>query len=300
MRKSLTKVMATAGALSLLASAIPFTGVSADDTADFNFEVKNGGVVITEWNDITATEATVPATVTVDGEELDVIGIADYAFGLCEDLAVINVPDSLTIDAMENMSFMTSAMVMNYLDAELADTSSTDEIIKYIATKADYKDGNWTDKDLAELTVKLNNHLNKVDISVASTVEGKVITLMKNIDDMGFSQKNLDKFAIWETGIPYTGLTLKGKTGTEIEEYANAKNIDFEAAESYILGDADGDGKFNVRDCSWLARQIANGNVEGNKVNGVVNEAADYDKSGSINVRDVSSMARALVTASAN
>ena len=38
MKKTISKLMATAGALSLLASAIPFVGVSADEAAPFEYE----------------------------------------------------------------------------------------------------------------------------------------------------------------------------------------------------------------------------------------------------------------------
>jgi len=292
MKKTLAKLMATAGALSLLASAIPFAGVSAEE-AEFKYDVVDGGgVVITEWNDTTAEEVTVPATVTVGEDEFAVVGIADYAFGLCEDLAVINVPDSLKLDNMGNTAFLTAPMVMDYIDAELADTASTDEILTYIATKADYKGGNWTDADIAELSVKLNNHLNKVDISAAKTVEGKIMTLIMNIDDMGFSQTNLDKFGLWIATAPYTGLTLQGNAGTEIETYANGKNIAF-VSNNYILGDANGDGKFNVRDASWVARQLATGAT----VTAEENPAADYNGDGKVNVRDAAAMARDLATA---
>lgn len=47
MKKTISKLMATAGALSLLASAIPFVGVSADEAAPFEYEKVEGGVVVT-------------------------------------------------------------------------------------------------------------------------------------------------------------------------------------------------------------------------------------------------------------
>ena len=50
MKKTISKLMATAGALSLLASAIPFVGVSADEAAPFEYEKVEGGVVVTAWN----------------------------------------------------------------------------------------------------------------------------------------------------------------------------------------------------------------------------------------------------------
>ena len=293
MKKTLTKLMAAAGALSVLASAMPFV-VSADDATvlPFKYEVKDNGVIITEWTDLTAETATIPATVTVGENDVDVIGVADYAFGLCEDLAVINVPDSLKLDNIGNTAFMTSSILMGFLDNELKGASTTADIVKYVADKAGYKNGNYTDADLADLTVKLNNHLNKVDISAASTVEGKLMTLVKNIGDMGFSQDNLDKFGLWIATVTYDGLELHGNAGIDAETYANGKKIKYVANGGYILGDANGDGKFDVRDAAWVARHLAAGET----IDVSTNPAADSNKDGKVTVRDAAAMARALAT----
>lgn len=291
MRKSIAKLMATVGALSMLASAIPFAGVSAAETDEFTYDVVDGGVVITEWKDATAEEVTIPATV----EDQAVIGVADYAFAYCSDLAVINVPDSLKLDNMANNSFLTSSMVIDFLDSELSDTATTDDIIRYVAEKADYKgtgeNGAITDSDIANLSVKLANHLNKVDISVADTVEGKIMTLFKNINNMGFSQTNVDKFNVYVTGIPYGDLTLKGKSGTEIETYANGKKINF-VANDFILGDANGDGKLKAADASFVAALIASASLKGEKVSVEDYPAADMNQDGKISAADAAAIAK--------
>ena len=271
MKKTISKLMATAGALSLLASAIPFVGVSADEAAPFEYEKVEGGVVVTAWNDISVEEATIPATVTEGDEELAVIGIADYAFGLCENLAVVNVPDSLKLDNMGNTAFLTSTMVMDFFDNELSEAATTDDIIRYVAEKADYKgtgeNGAITDADIKELSVKLVNHLNKVDISAATTVKGKLMTLIMNIDEMGFSQANVDKFNVYVTAIPYGDLTLKGNAGTseaptEIKQYADGKNIKF-TSNDFIPGDANGDGKLTALDAAAIAKHLAEQSIGG-------------------------------------
>lgn len=301
MKKSIAKLMATAGALSLLASAIPFTGVSADETtAPFAYEKIDGGVVVTQWNDITAEEATIPATVTDGDEELAVIGIDDYAFGLCEDLAVVNVPDSLQLDNMGNTAFLTSTMVLNFFDSELSEAATTDDIIRYVAEKANYKgsgeNGAITDADIAALSVKLANHLNKVDISAATTVKGKLMTLIMNIEEMGFSQANIDKFNIYVTAIPYGDLTLKGNAGTaeeptEIKQYADGKNIKF-VSKDFILGDANGDGKLTALDAAFIAKKLAD--AMGKPVSVDEYPAADFNGDGKITALDAASIAKYL------
>ena len=99
------------------------------------------------------------------------------------------------LDNMGNTAFLTSTMVMDFFDNELSEVATTDDIIRYVAEKADYKgtgeNGAITDADIKELSVKLVNHLNKVDISATTTVKGKLMTLIMNIDEMGFHRLTL-------------------------------------------------------------------------------------------------------------
>ena len=55
-----------------------------------------------------------------------------------------------------------------------------------------------------------------------------------------------------------------------------------------ILGDANGDGKLNVRDCAYIARMFANGK------GGKLPQTADFNGDGIVNVRDASAIARYL------
>lgn len=258
---------------------------------DFSYEIVSGGIIVKQWNDIKATEATIPVRVaTNDGKTLYVTGIDDYAFGLCENLSVVNVPYSLKLNKIGNTAFLTSSMVMDYLSDELNGITSTEDIVRYIAQKSDYKNGKWTDDDLDELTEKLYTHLKKVDVSVANTVEGKLMTFIMNIDNMGFSQSNIDKFNIWATCIPYGDLTLKGIMGTDIEIYASGKNIKF-VNSNFVKGDANGDKTCNIRDAAWIAKRIAAGlNIAVKQ-----NPSADYNSDGFISILDAEDIAKDVV-----
>lgn len=287
------KYLAVASAISMLAAAIPFSVNAEETVAAPEYRVVEGNAIITNV-ETDKTKYEIPSTI-VDGEKTyNVIGVDDFAFALCKNLEVVVVPDSLTIENTGNVAFLTSSAVMNFMDKELADTASADDIIKYIAAKANYKNGEeLTDDDIAEAAVKLNQKLNMVDISVASTVEGKVMTLLKNVDQMNLSDDLQNSFNVWVATITYNGLTLSGSENSPMKDYAAGRkmlNMNYEIANSLIKGDANGDGKFNVRDAAFVASNIAKG------IKLEVSVATDYNGDGVVNVRDAAAMARALAT----
>lgn len=297
-----TKFLAVAGAVSMLASAIPFA-VSADDAdatqPSYEFDKVTVGegdeakVCAVIKNVTTADEEfTIPATVKDGEDEFSVVGVSDYAFILCENLNVVSVPDSLTIDNTGNVAFLTSSAISKYLDAELAPAATFDDVIKYVAEKANYKNGNYTDADLADLAVKFRNKVNKVDISAATTVEGKLALLIKNVDKMGLSQNNLDNFNLWISAVKYDGFKLKGNEGIPMAEYAKGKEMlgmVYEATAAYIIGDADGNGRVTIMDCRWIAQRIANRDPD---LTVEKYPAADYNQDGKITIKDASDLAR--------
>ncbi len=57
-----------------------------------------------------------------------------------------------------------------------------------------------------------------------------------------------------------------------------------------VIFDANGDQKFNIRDCSYIAMMLAAGKVK------ELPEAADYNKDGKVNVRDAAGMAKYLAS----
>lgn len=225
-----------------------------------------------------------------------VVGVDDYAFALCENLEVIYLPDTFEISKTGNVAFLTSTAVMDFMDSELGSDATVDDVIRYIAKAASYKNGDFTNDDLAELSVKLNNKLSTVDISAPNTIEGKVMTLIKNIDKMNLSADLQNKFDLWISTITYNGLTLSGnENADEIRQYAKGReflNMKYSpiANNNYILGDANNDGKLNVRDAAFIASSIA----KGIKINPIENPAADYNLDGKVNVRDAAAIASKL------
>ncbi len=297
----ISKLIAVAGAVSMLATALPFA-VSADDSdkVAIDYRVVDNKAIITNVDttgleDITEIE--LPGSI-VDGENTyEVVGVDDFAFALCEDLEVVCVPDSLTLANTGNVAFLTSESVMDFMDNELSGSASVDDVIRYVAEQANYKNGAYTDDDLADVALKLEKKLNMVDISVASTVEGKIMTLLKNVDKMNLNADLQDSFNVWISTITYSDFSLCGNEGTEMQTYAAGREflgMKYTVhVTDYIEGDANGDGKFNVRDAAYVASSVA----KGEEISTLENPAADYNEDGKVNVRDAAAMARALATA---
>lgn len=226
-------------------------------------------------------------------EGLQVVGVADYAFASCENLEIINVPDSLTNAYTTNVAFLTSSTLMKYLDNELSESATIDDIIRYIAVKANYKNGNFTDDDLSVAIYKLEQQLKTIDISLADTVEEKVMTLIKNVTNLNISDDLKNRFYLWMSTVNYNGLTLRGNDNTEMKQYALSREpigMKYEIIPEYVLGDANGDGKFNIRDAAFLAAKLS----RGESITIVDNPAADYNKDDKVNIRDAAKMASNL------
>lgn len=225
-----------------------------------------------------------------------VVGVENYAFALCENLEVIYIPETFKISKTGNVAFLTSSAVMNFMDNELGSAATTDDIIKYIAKTALYKNGDYTDEDLAELSIKLNNKISMIDLSGSDTIEGKVMTIIKNIDKMNLSDELQNKFDLWVSTITYNGLTLSGnENADEIKQYAKGRgflNMKYSPItyNNYVLGDANNDGKVNVRDAAFIASSIA----KGIQISPIENPAADYNLDGKVNVRDAAAIASSL------
>ncbi|MBE6845518.1 MAG: hypothetical protein E7508_07405 [Ruminococcus sp.] len=293
------KYVAIAGAVSMIASAMSFT-VNADETEKIALEytVTDGKAIITkvDTSSVEFTEVEIPAKIE-DGENVyEVVGVADYAFALCEDIEVICVPDSVTMANTGNVAFLTTTAIEKFLDNELSDAATVDDVVRYVAEKANYKNGDFTDEDLADVAVKLENKLNMVDISTANTVMGKVITLLTNVDQMNLNPDLQNSFDIWVSSITYNGLTLCASEASEMKAYAENRaflNMNFEVHESYVRGDANGDGKLTVSDAAYIARTLA----KGEKIEYDENPAADFNQDGKINVSDAANIARTLASA---
>lgn len=291
----ITKMFAAVSAAAVLAvsSSVTANAVVTPTEDTFSFRITpNGKAVITEVITDKST-FTIPATVKKNSKDVEVVGVDDFAFSFCDELKVVNVPDSLTLEQTGSVAFLTSTSVMDFLNKELGNAKNTDEVIKYVAKKTKYKNGNYTDADLAQLALKAKNKIKDIDFSSAKDVVSKTMILVKSIDDLDMSAKNRDNYTLWLNSITYNGLTLAGSEKAPMKKYAEGKKVlgmNYQVGGSFILGDANGDGVFSVRDAAFVARNIASGT----KIDATVNPAADYNQDGTVTVRDAAAMARKL------
>ena len=81
-----------------------------------------------------------------------------------------------------------------------------------------------------------------------------------------------------------TGTTVSTTVTTPIETTVSTTTSE----PIKILGDANGDGKLNVRDCAYIARMFAQRNAD------KLPAKADFNRDGKVDVRDASAIARFL------
>lgn len=94
--------------------------------------------------------------------------------------------------------------------------------------------------------------------------------------DINFSEINT--FAVWDGPNIADSISSTAGTITVLEGDPDVK--------TGLLGDANGDGTVNVRDCAFIASKIAKGKTSELPVN------ADYNSDGNVNVRDAAALAR--------
>lgn len=283
----LKKVLAAISAAAVMSCALPFSSGSAAQFYTYRID-DEGNAIITDVN-VEGKSFIVPESITKDGVTVPIVGIDDFAFGKCDNLETVYVPNSLTVKDTGNAAFVTSTALVDFLDKELGTAANFDDFLRYIAIQAHYKNGNFTEADLAEMAVKAEKKLKQIDLSGEDTLKGKIMTLIRNVDKMDLSDRIRNYFAIWIATITYNGLVLSGSYDAPMRDYASARellNMKYELME-YILGDANNDGKFNIRDAAFVASNVA-------KRITIENPAGDYNKDGIVNIRDAAAMAKAL------
>ena len=236
---------------------------------------------------------TIPAVITDNGASVRVSGIDDFAFAECEELTSIGVPATLTLEDTGNAAFITGASFRNFMNNELGSAATIGDLLRYIALKANYNNGNYTEEDLEILFVKLVNKFSDVDISRADTLEGKLMILVRSVRKIHFDPKLRNLFELWLASITYDGLTICGQENIPMQSYAQAREflgMKYKAVNNYVLGDANGDGKVNVIDAVYIASQLS----KRIKLDVAITPGTDFNKDGKINIIDALAIARAL------
>lgn len=240
----------------LIIFSIPNVVYGDYEVDGMTYKFGSGGVILTECKDTAIEKLTIPKKALINNLSFDVIGISDYAFGYCNDLSVIHVPSTLKNSNMGNVAFLNAASIVDFINGELGKDATFNDVVKYIAKQINYNNGNYTDDDINTIAQIILDKISKVDTSGSDTLEDKVMTLIKNIDQMGLSDATLAKFDAWIANVTYNNITIKGEGGTEIQQYVTAReslglkyavtsiySADEEGSElHYKAIDTDGDG----------------------------------------------------------
>lgn len=252
MKNSLKKIMAGVSAAAMLA-AMPAAGVFAADETESAFSVREveAGVVITNYTDKTAEKIVIPSE--IDGKT--VVGVDNFAFGLVSQEVTIVVPETLTLDNIQNEAFATFAVVNNSVVAPSGATT-VNGVVKYWIN--DVVGMNYTDEQIADAVKRAIGHIG--DVPVGATVEETALLVLKEVQagNCGFSQTNLDRLNLVLSMMSYDLVTLQGPDGTAAQEFAAGKiNLKYVTGD-YLPGDITLDGVVDLFDAIEISKYMLN------------------------------------------
>ena len=326
------KFFAVLSAVSMLATAAAVNVSAADDTTapavggedsakPYSFEYKEtaeGAIISNVKAAAGITEIEIPEE---DNDGHAVIGVDDFAFYGCTDLATVVVPDSLKLDNIGDLAFLTSKDVLTFLAAnginDAVLSSKTEEEVEANLTKAaeayivntvkfmGKNDWKGDEPELADADDVLENvakTLNANDpaafVKDLYTIEDTTkVVRAEDVDTLEkMSAKSYELFKAWVKTIPYVDLTVKASSeDTDAAKYAKGKallGMKFEVSATHLIGDANQDGVVNVRDCAKIANAVAFKTVDQLPCF----KCADYNEDGTVNVRDAAQLANAIAT----
>lgn len=253
MKNSLKKIMAGVSAAAMLA-AMPAAGVFAADETESAFSVREvtDGVVITNYTDKTAEKIVIPSE--IDGKT--VVGVDNFAFGLVSQEVTIVVPETLTLDNIDDEAFMTAAVVNKGI-VEASGATTVNGVVKYWIN--DVAGMSYTDAQISDAIAKAMSHVG--DITIGATLEETALIVVKEIQagNCGFSQDNLDRLDLVLATVPYGLVTLEGADGTDAQTYAAGKiNLKYVVTSAYEPGDMTLDGVVDLYDAIEIAKYMMN------------------------------------------
>ena len=210
-------------------------------------------------------------------------GTTDIAMGMfkdCSELETVTFPDSLR--------------AIHVLDFYNCDSLTSVTIPKNVKV---YDDVFGDCDNLKEVTISEGCSLNAQEDCGGRTMVSffncenleKVTVLEDNLSELWFGKDWSDEYGGYQD---ISNITIYGHSGTQTEKTAKEKGYKFEVIDdtSAPVGDANGDGKLNVRDAAYIAKMLAQGKAD------ELPESADFNGDGNINVRDAAAIAKFLAT----
>lgn len=293
MKKTFSKFLATAAAVSMLASVSAV--VNADEAAiSFETTACEHGLVITGVANADSLDVVeIPAE--IDGKT--VVGVADFAFADLDSLTTIWVNPTITFEHTDNAAFVTKASLEDYLKTVIGETPTKENVITYIANEV-YGEKDWTAEELAEVEAKIYAKAELAGVTLSEDMsEDEVVEaiaiMLQNEETMNLAETTTDKLAVWKSTVTYNNTTVVIAKGTDMDDYFTTlqDNLGMTVELNGVItpaGDANADGIINVRDAAAIAAGLANGTVDELPGNG------DYNADDVVNVRDAAAIAAAL------
>lgn len=326
-KKLIAAVSAAAVSLSMLAAV----NVNAEEAEDimvggdpssrpyyFEYDITPDGAVIKSVSAAAGIrEVEIPEKTDAG---ITVVGVEDFAFEYA-DVDTVIVPDTFKLGSIGDAAFLSNADIAASVSAF---GSSEEEALGFAANTVKFMGKkNWkgSEEELSAAKEVLGNVLDTMGFTGSAHADSDGITAEQaamavsrlykaeslgeksfyvredGVDDITkMSERSYDNFTAWVKLIP-VNVTLKGTKGSAGEEYANGKTligVKFEENETHLIGDANQDGKINVRDCATIARAMAEKSKYSELIKCEI--CADYNGDGAVNVRDAAQLANAIAT----
>ncbi len=239
-----TVIHASAGAYG---NSIPDITVKVIDGSGFTVRNVDEGIIIKKYIGEDTDRIEIPSE--IDGKK--VVGVDDFAFGSVSDDVIITVPDTLMSEYIGDEAFMTYAVVNEQI-IEKSGGTTVNEVLKYWIN--DVGGMNYTDDQIADAVAKVLEHIGDTK---GMSMSELVMEVLRNADNLGFSQENLDKLELALSLMSYNKVKLEGPADTDSEKYASGKiNLEYIISEKGLKGDVTLDGKVNLYDVIAIAKYV--------------------------------------------
>ena len=283
---------------------------SADNSCYLEFEMTSDGAIVAgaindEGEPADVEEIDIPEKTDAG---IPIVGIRGFAFAKCDNLKKVTVPDTITF--IDDAAFLKTEDIDTFLEANgLSLTEFSDKEYAYAANMTSFMgkdDWKGDEEELENAKTVFNNVQNTLLNSEVTPSSGEFACILYNHSDLSdivrtgeedtlekMSMKTYESFLAWIATIPYVDFTVKANDESYAHAYANGKailGIKYEPNETHIIGDANGDGEVNVRDCAKIANALAFKTVD--KLPCLI--CADYNQDGEVTVRDAAQLANFL------
>lgn len=300
MRKSIFKFVATAAAVSMIATAASAVMVNAEDATyeNYTYRLEDNNAIITGYTDSTVTSLDVISEIKDGDNTYSVVGIDDLAFSNLDNITSVTLPASLQEGKISDIAFVTKKNIEKFINEELGSEPTEADAIAYIAKAVKYagKTEGWTEEELAAVKEKTVNAMVKAGIPAADITADKinadmVLVVLKNTDKLGITASSIAAIDEWADTVKIYDTKITAPEGSDAAKWI--EKIEGKMGASYLRGDANHDDKVNVRDCAYIARELAKMGDE-KTISYETNPAADYNLDKTVNIRDAAALARDL------